>query len=68
MSRQWQPLVTRAAVAMEISTATMNQLCRGKHQPDNIYFTIFHSRVNNKDKKMTKKRETARKETQNHRK
>lgn len=54
MSRQWQPLVTRAAVAMEISTAMMNQPCQGKHLPDNVYFMIFNSRGNNKDKKMTK--------------
>ena len=42
MSRQ--PLVTRAAVAMEISSAMLNQLCQGKHLPDNIYLMIFHSR------------------------
>lgn len=55
--RQWQPLVTRAAVAMEICTAMMNQPCQGKHLPDNIYFMIFHSRGNSeqKTKKMTRK-------------
>ena len=43
ISRQWLPLVTRAAVALEIATALMNQPGQGKHMPDNIYF-IFHYR------------------------
>lgn len=55
------PFVTRAAVAMEICSAMMNQPCQGKHLPDNIYFMIFHSRGNNKDRKNDKEMEIVRK-------
>lgn len=33
----------------------MNQLCQGKQLPDSIYFMTFDSRGNNKDRKMTRK-------------
>lgn len=57
MSRQWLPLVTRAAVALEISTAMINQPRQGKNMPDNIYFMVFESRGNNNEKQGNKKSE-----------
>lgn len=52
-----QPLVTvtRAVIAKEKATTMMNQLCQGKQLPDSIYFMTFDSRGNNKDRKMTRK-------------
>lgn len=55
MSRQWQPLVTSAAVAREMCTAMMNQPCQGKLLPGNTYFITFPCRGNNKKRRQRRR-------------